>query len=96
MSGLDLEAMRTRAEYLLGGFRDNSGPVNRCATDLLHAIDALQEAEGLLRDTADELDRWGWGDMHYGPTTRSQRVIEAVSRARAFLASTGDTEQEAT
>jgi hypothetical protein len=48
-----------------------------------------------LRDTADELSRWGMGDMHYGINSGQEaRVSQAVDRARALLESpTGEHER---
>jgi hypothetical protein len=43
----------------------------------------VEELEQALRVTADELDRWGWGDMRFGERPQERRVVEAVARVSA-------------
>jgi hypothetical protein len=50
----------------------------------------MDRAVELLRSTRDELDRWGWGDMHYGSTGQNPRVVAAVAAIDAFVASLTD------
>lgn len=63
----------------------------------LAAESALSQAQAeneLLRAAliicADELDRHGWGDFHYGSTGQDEAVVRAVAVARAALAEQGD------
>lgn len=52
------------------------------------------EAVALLRETTDELDRWGHGDMHYGSTGQDKRVVERVAANREWLATQEPPTQE--
>lgn len=38
-----------------------------------------------LRAARDELTRWGWGDMHYGPTPQERTVVDMVNRCNEAL-----------
>lgn len=49
------------------------------------AESTAQQLTAALEACADELDHWGWGDMHYGQQPQEQRVVKAVARARAAL-----------
>ena len=45
----------------------------------------LAEARALLQATAVELNKWGWGDMHYGSTPQAESVVLAVTAVDVFL-----------
>lgn len=68
----------------------NAGLLLDAAALLPEARDRIRELTEALAATADELDRWGWGDMHYGDQGQERRVVEAVARARSVLGE-GDT-----
>ncbi len=58
----------------------------------LRATKERNEAITLLRSTCDELDRWGWGDMHWSTNSPQEKsVVEAVAKVDAFLAGIGET-----
>jgi hypothetical protein len=66
---------------------ENSWLCTKCghhepAPSLLAEIGRLRAA---LIATMDELDRWGWGDFHYGSQPQDQRVVDAVAKANAVL-----------
>lgn len=48
-------------------------------------VNAIHEIEDTLRAARDELIRWGWGDMHYGPTPQERRVVDMVNRCNQAL-----------
>lgn len=49
------------------------------AREALAQLDRLRQAGDAL---AEELARWGWGDMHYGPSPQERSVIDALAAWR--------------
>lgn len=56
---------------------------------LTEALTRVLDLRVALCECADELDRHGWGDMHYGDQPQERSVVAAVELARATL---GDAE----
>jgi hypothetical protein len=47
-----------------------------------------EEVLALLRDARAEIDKWGYGDFHYGDTPRDPDVLAMLARIDAFLEET--------
>jgi hypothetical protein len=56
-------------------------------------LDGMADEVGRLRDALRaaraELDRWGWGDFHYGPQPRDGSVVRALAAIDAALGDGG-------
>lgn len=46
-----------------------------------------EEAIEILQAARAEINRWGHGDMHYGPTARDPKVLAMLARIDDFLES---------
>lgn len=49
------------------------------------ARERLHELRTLLQDARAELDRWGHGDMHYGPMPRDPGIVAMLAKIDAVL-----------
>lgn len=43
------------------------------------------DLENLAKTMAEELAKWGWGDMHYGPQPQEPRVVAVLEEYRRVL-----------
>ena len=48
----------------------------------------IQRLREVLQATRDELDRWGWGDSHWGEQPQERSVVDAVALADRVLKET--------
>lgn len=47
--------------------------------------EALEDLLEALYEARDELERWGYGDDHYGAMPGDQRVLEAIAKIDRVL-----------
>ncbi len=74
---------------------ENKALEQLAAEHLTRAMDRKRERDALrvaLTEARKEIDRWGHGDMHYGPMPRDHGVVNALAAIDELLAAVGEGE----
>ncbi len=49
------------------------------------ALEEVERLRSLAKAMAEELAKWGWGDMHYGPQPQERSVVAVLEEYRRVL-----------